>query len=310
MTIPELAERIEERLAELQEEIARLQAADEALAATRNTDAAAEPAADPRAPEPMEPTLQLPVLDRATLRRSPDSRRSPRCEAGRRAGARPRAGRRAAQAPLIRAASPWHSACSLDQRRPSEGSPTPNAQAGASDVGPAVRRRSAAADRKRKRGGGDDVARVLSPAWTDTCDCGSGDHETVGPAHKRQRRHSDDTVLHKAVGTGERLTALRRLSIDSGDDGGGVRVIATLVRSCRSRCRGPDRHCTSGGDHGGAGGVLSIREHKRSFAVQVAEARTAAYGSSYPSIAGGGTCEDANSLPGGIRLSRSVSQFR
>lgn len=69
MTIPELAERIEGRLAELQKEIVRLQAADEVLAANRTDAAAAEPAPDPHAPER---ALELPVFDRATRRREPD----------------------------------------------------------------------------------------------------------------------------------------------------------------------------------------------------------------------------------------------
>jgi hypothetical protein len=50
VTIPELAERIEERLGELRHEIIRLQAANEALASTRTDAAAAQPVPDLRAP--------------------------------------------------------------------------------------------------------------------------------------------------------------------------------------------------------------------------------------------------------------------
>ncbi len=69
MTIPELAERIEGRLAELQEEIVRLRSADEVLAADRTDAAAAAPAPDPRAPEP---ALELPVFDRVSRRCAPE----------------------------------------------------------------------------------------------------------------------------------------------------------------------------------------------------------------------------------------------
>ena len=55
MTIPELAERIEQRLAELQQKIGRLQAADQAVAATRIEAAVAVTAADPRPPQPASP---------------------------------------------------------------------------------------------------------------------------------------------------------------------------------------------------------------------------------------------------------------
>ncbi len=69
MTIPELAERIEGRLAELQQEIVGLQEADEALAATRTDAAAAEPAPNPRSPQR---ALELPAPDRTSRRRAPD----------------------------------------------------------------------------------------------------------------------------------------------------------------------------------------------------------------------------------------------
>ena len=51
MTIPELAERIEQRLAELQQETGRLQAADEALAATGTRSGVAETGPEPRSPQ-------------------------------------------------------------------------------------------------------------------------------------------------------------------------------------------------------------------------------------------------------------------
>ena len=67
MTISELAECIEGRLAELQWEIVGLRAADEALTATGNDAAAPEPAPDPHAP-----ALAPPVFDWANRRREPD----------------------------------------------------------------------------------------------------------------------------------------------------------------------------------------------------------------------------------------------
>ena len=76
MTIPELAERIEGRLAALQHEIDRLQAANEALATTRADAAEAGPAADPRAPQrALEPPAFDPVIrarahDQAAARRA------------------------------------------------------------------------------------------------------------------------------------------------------------------------------------------------------------------------------------------------
>ncbi len=69
MTIPELAERIEGRLVEMQQEIVRLQEAAEALAANRTDAVAAEPAPHPRSPRR---ALELPAPDRTSRRRAPD----------------------------------------------------------------------------------------------------------------------------------------------------------------------------------------------------------------------------------------------
>ena len=69
MAMAALAERIEERLAELQQEIGRLQAAEHALAATRTQAVAAEPAPQPRSPEPAQ---ERPAPDRVSRRRAPD----------------------------------------------------------------------------------------------------------------------------------------------------------------------------------------------------------------------------------------------
>ena len=70
MTIPELAERIEERLAELQQEIVRLQAADDALAATRTNAAAAQPTLDPRRSKPRYRVSRPDSSTRAAARRA------------------------------------------------------------------------------------------------------------------------------------------------------------------------------------------------------------------------------------------------
>jgi len=74
MTISELAERIEQRLVELQQEIGRLRAADEALAATGTASAVVERRADPPSPQHHNPQAQS---ARATPRRE-DGRRSTR----------------------------------------------------------------------------------------------------------------------------------------------------------------------------------------------------------------------------------------
>ena len=60
MTVPELAARIEQRLAELQQEIVRLKATDDALAAARTNAVAAEPALAPHAPRRPQ---ELPLFD-------------------------------------------------------------------------------------------------------------------------------------------------------------------------------------------------------------------------------------------------------
>ena len=70
MTPSELAERIEARLAGLEQEISRLQAAEQVLAATRPQAVAAEPAPQPRSPEPAQ---QPSARDRASRRRAPDN---------------------------------------------------------------------------------------------------------------------------------------------------------------------------------------------------------------------------------------------
>jgi hypothetical protein len=69
VTIPELAERIEERLGELRHEIIRLHAANEALASTRTDAAAAQPVPDLRAPARK---LELPMRDPGRRRRAPN----------------------------------------------------------------------------------------------------------------------------------------------------------------------------------------------------------------------------------------------
>jgi len=70
MTVSELAERIEARLAGLEQEMSRLQAAEQVLAATRPQAVAAEPAPQPRSPEPAQ---QPSARDRASRRRAPDN---------------------------------------------------------------------------------------------------------------------------------------------------------------------------------------------------------------------------------------------
>ena len=101
MTILELAERIEARLAGLEQEISRLQAAEQVLAASRPQAVVAEPAPQPRSPEPAQ---QRSVRDRASRRRAPNDAAARRAsKPTRRAGAQPRAERGPAQPPLIRA---------------------------------------------------------------------------------------------------------------------------------------------------------------------------------------------------------------
>jgi hypothetical protein len=80
MTIPELVERIEQRLAELQQEVGRLRAADEALAATSTGSAVGGPASEPRS---------LQRWDRQTA--SPATPRRGRGRASARRGSKPAA---------------------------------------------------------------------------------------------------------------------------------------------------------------------------------------------------------------------------
>ena len=70
MAISELAERIEARLAGLEQEISRLQAAEQVLAATRPQAVAAEPAPQPRSAEPAQ---QPAAGDPASRHRAPDN---------------------------------------------------------------------------------------------------------------------------------------------------------------------------------------------------------------------------------------------
>ena len=69
MTISELAERIEDRLSDLQLEISRLQAAEQVLAAPRPQAVAAEPAPQLRSPEPGQ---EHPAPDRTSRRYAQD----------------------------------------------------------------------------------------------------------------------------------------------------------------------------------------------------------------------------------------------